>query len=69
LKHASLNTSPEVLCPGTERNTMASQNSHVQGAPTGDGLPMRHRVHRAGNRPNAMNRFLVSNMQEVLFVT
>jgi hypothetical protein len=31
-------------------------------------LDLCHRVHGAGVCPNAMNRFLNSNMQEVLFV-
>ena len=31
-------------------------------------LGLRHRVHGAGHFPNAMNRFLISNTQEVLFV-
>jgi hypothetical protein len=31
-------------------------------------LGLCHRVHGAGHRPNAMNRFLISNTQEVLFV-
>jgi hypothetical protein len=32
------------------------------------GAGLRHRVHVAGIAPNHMNRFLDTNMQEVLFV-
>jgi hypothetical protein len=32
------------------------------------GLQRLHRIHAAGVDPNTMNRFLLSNLQEVLFV-
>jgi hypothetical protein len=41
-----------------------SQNGEAHVALTG----LCHQVHAAGSLPNNMNRFLLSNMQKVLFV-
>jgi len=42
---------------------LQSQDSPMKGT-----LRLHHRVHVAGVLPNDMNRFLLSNTQEVLFV-
>jgi hypothetical protein len=47
---------------------MALKISQMQYDFTESCLGLRHRVHGAGDCPNTMNRFLISNTQEVLFV-